>query len=92
MLTTEIQVLKAFVKMPIIKVFMLFLLLPSGVFGWLWYDNQQIILSIQDKHNQQLLRIQYENNQKVEKIYQHFLEKTEQQIERIQEIEKKQLQ
>jgi hypothetical protein len=72
------------------------MLLPSGVFGWLWFKSQQIILNHQEtvlkqqkecnKANQQ---IQANYNQKVEEIYKHFLEKTENQIEVIREIQSK---
>lgn len=86
MLTTEIETLKVFLKIPLVKVFILLMLLPSGVFGWLWYDNQKIILEQQKECN----KVQAQYNQKVEEIYKHFLEKTENQIEVIREIQSKQ--
>lgn len=47
------------------------MLLPSGLFGWLWYDSQSIILQQQKDCN----KTTQEYNQKVEEIYKHFLEK-----------------
>lgn len=67
----ELKVLQDFLKMPVGKILIVLLLLPSGVFGWLWYDNQRIILTQQK-----------ECNEKTERIYQYFLKKTEELIEK----------
>lgn len=83
MLTTELQALKVFAKMPLIQLFLLINLSMTGLFGWLWYDNQQTILEQQKECN----KTTQQYNQKVEEIYKHFLEKTENQIEVIREIQ-----
>lgn len=93
-MTTEIEALKVFLKIPLVKVFILIMLLPSGVFGWLWYHSQSIILNnqsrtleVQKDCNKEKSELQHQYTQKVEEIYKHFLEKTEKQIEIIREIQ-----
>lgn len=88
-MTTELEALKVFLKIPLVKVFIVLMLLPSGLFGWLWFKNQSIILEQQKECNQTTQKIQAQYNQKVEEIYKHFLEKTENQIEVIREIQNK---
>lgn len=90
MLTTEIEALKVFIKIPLIKIFIVLMLLPAGVFGWLWYDNQTKVLEQQKDCSEKLEIVQEKHNQKVEEIYKHFLEKTEKQVEAIREIQKQQ--
>lgn len=71
--SAELETLKAVLKLPLAKFFLILCQVPSLIFGYLWWNNQTIIL------NQQK-----ECKDEIQKIYAHFLDKTEKQIEALQ--------